>query len=352
MERAVYLKEIKEQNTTLKTVVQLQSGATSLEGVVGKSQGIKNVLDLARRVAKSSAPILITGESGTGKEVIAKAIHAMSGNKKTPFVAINCSAIPENLLESELFGHAQGSFTGASDKKIGLFEEAEDGILFLDEIGDLSLALQSKFLRLLQEKKIKRIGENQFRPVNARVIAATHKNLRQKIQERNFREDLFFRLNVIPIWIPPLRDRKEDIHPLAEFFLIKFSALNDVTPKQFSKEALEYLMSNSWPGNVRELENTVERPLVLASSNIIHVKKVSRVINHIGEGKGTTEKKGFYFPISINSRILTVDEMINKYIQYVLALNGGVKEKTAKDFQIDRKTLYRRLREIEETIVN
>jgi two-component system, NtrC family, response regulator HydG len=351
VERALYLMEIKEQNTTLKTVVQLQSGPTSLEGVVGKSQGIKNVLDLARRVAKSSAPILINGESGTGKEVIAKAIHAMSGNKKAPFIAINCSAIPENLLESELFGHTKGSFTGASNKKIGLFEEAEDGILFLDEIGDLSLALQAKLLRVLQEKKIKRIGENQFRPVNARIIAATHKNLRQEIQEKRFREDLFFRLNVIPIWIPPLRERKEDIHPLADFFLRKFSALNSVTLKQFSKEALEYLMSYSWQGNVRELENTVERAVVLSSSNIIRVEEVTSVISDIGGGE-SIYKKGFYFPISIDSRILTVDELINKYIQYVLELNDGVKEKTAKDLQIDRKTLYRRLREIENSVVN
>lgn len=344
VERALYLKEIKDQNTTLKTVVQLQSGPTSLEGVVGRSQGIKNVLDLARRVAKSSAPILITGESGTGKEVIAKAIHAMGLNKKAPFIAINCSAIPENLLESELFGHAKGAFTGASDKKIGLFEEAEDGILFLDEIGDLSLGLQAKLLRVLQEKKIKRIGENQMRPVNARVITATHKNLRQEIQEKNFREDLFFRLNVIPIWIPPLRERKEDILPLAEFFLRKFSALNSVTLKQFSKDALEYLMDAHWTGNVRELENTVERAVVLSTSNVIRLEEVSSVISDLG---GTTEKKGFYFPISIDSKILTVDELINKYIQHVLELNQGVKEKTAKDLQIDRKTLYRRLREIE-----
>lgn len=349
VERALYLSEIKEQNITLKTVVQLQSGPTSLEGVVGRSQGIKNVLDLARRVAKSSAPILITGESGTGKEVIAKAIHAMGSNKKAPFIAINCSAIPENLLESELFGHAKGAFTGASDKKIGLFEEAEDGILFLDEIGDLSLSLQAKLLRVLQEKKIKRVGENQFRPVNARVITATHKNLRQEIVDKNFREDLFFRLNVIPIWIPPLRERKEDILPLAEFFLRKFSALNSVTLKQFSKEAMEHMMSAEWVGNVRELENTVERAVVLSTSNVIRLEEVSSVISDMG---GATEKQGFYFPINIDSRILSVDELINKYIQHVLQMNQGVKEKTAKDLQIDRKTLYRRLREIEESNAN
>lgn len=345
VERALYLTEVKEENSTLKTVVQLQEGPTSLEGVVGKSPGIKNALDLARRVAKSSANILITGESGTGKEVIAKAIHAMGARKKAPFIAINCSAIPENLLESELFGHAKGSFTGASDKKIGLFEEAEDGTLFLDEIGDLSLPLQAKILRVLQEKKIKRIGENQFRPVNARVLSATHKNLRLEIQEKRFREDLFFRLNVIPIWIPPLRERKEDILPLAEFFLRKFSALNGTRVKQFSKEALEHLINNPWTGNVRELENTIERAVVLSASDIIRLEDVSTVTQE--HEMISVDDSEFKFPSGPNAKILTVEELVNKYVQHVLEMNHGVKEKTAKDLQIDRKTLYRRLREME-----
>ncbi len=343
VERALYLTSVKEENHALKEVVRLQEGPTSLEGVVGKSPGIKNALDLARRVAKSSANILITGESGTGKEVIAKAIHTMSGKKKAPFIAINCSAIPENLLESELFGHAKGAFTGAADKKVGLFEEAEGGTLFLDEIGDLSLALQAKLLRVLQEKKIKRIGENQLRPVNVRILSATHKNLRQEIQDKKFREDLFFRLNVIPIWIPPLRERKEDILPLAEFFMRKFCALNNTRVKQFSKEALEYLMKNTWTGNVRELENTIERAIVLSSSEIIRLDDVVTLIQKTEQAQ---EEVGFKFPMSNQSKILTVEELVNKYVQHVLELNHGVKEKTAKDLQIDRKTLYRKLRDI------
>lgn len=345
VERALYLTQVKEENTTLKTVVQLQEGPTSPEGIVGKSQGIKNALNLARRVARSSANILITGESGTGKEVIAKAIHAIGARKKAPFVAINCSAIPENLLESELFGHAKGSFTGAYDKKVGLFEEAEGGTLFLDEIGDLSLPLQAKLLRVLQEKKIKRIGENQYRPINVRILSATHKNLREEINEKRFREDLFFRLNVIPIWIPPLRERKEDIIPLAEFFLRKYSALNGVVPKQFNKEALEYLIHNNWPGNVRELENTVERAVVLAGGDSIRYEDVAVMATQ--DPTGIKEETGLRFPTIGKSKILTVEELINKYVQHVLELNHGVKEKTAKDLQIDRKTLYRRLREIE-----
>lgn len=352
VERALYLTEVQEENVTLKTVVQLQEGPTSLEGIVGKSQGIKNALDLARRVSKSNANILITGESGTGKEVIAKAIHAMGSRKKAPFVAINCSAIPENLLESELFGHAKGAFTGASDKKIGLFEEADGGTLFLDEIGDLNLALQAKLLRVLQERKIKRIGENQYRSVNVRILSATHKNLRQEIVDKKFREDLYFRLNVIPIWIPPLRERKEDILPLSEFFLRKYSALNNSRAKQFSKEALEYLMKSVWVGNVRELENTIERAIVLSTSTLIRLEDVATENSEVVLSKEVeVSDQQINFSNFSNSKVLTVEELVNKYVQHVLELNKGAKEKTARDLEIDRKTLYRRLREIQQTQV-
>lgn len=344
VERALFLNKIKEENTTLKTVVQLQAGQTSIEGVVGKSQGLRNALDLARRVSNSTANILITGESGTGKEVIAKAIHAMGPRKKEPFIAINCSAIPENLLESELFGHAKGSFTGAAEKRRGLFEEAEGGTLFLDEIGDMSLPLQAKLLRVLQEKKIKRVGENQYKPIDVRILSATHKNLKQEIVDKNFREDLFFRLNVIPIMIPPLRERKEDILPLSEFFVRKFSAVNGTPIKQLSKDALEYLMNNKWTGNVRELENTIERAVVLSGSQVI---QYDDVVTLSQATETEADKSQFQFPTLAESKILTVDELVNKYVQHILKLNHGVKEKTAKDLKIDRKTLYRRLREID-----
>jgi DNA-binding NtrC family response regulator len=344
VERALYLNKIKEENVTLKTVVQLQAGQTSIEGVVGKSQGLRNALDLARRVSKSTANILITGESGTGKEVIAKAIHAMGPRKKEPFIAINCSAIPENLLESELFGHAKGSFTGAAEKRRGLFEEAEGGTLFLDEIGDMSLPLQAKLLRVLQDKKIKRVGENQYKAIDVRILSATHKNLKQEIVDKNFREDLFFRLNVIPIHIPPLRERKDDILPLSEFFIRKFSAVNGTSIKQLSKEALDYLMNNKWPGNVRELENTIERAVVLSATNVIQYDDIVSLIQNNTED---LDKSQFQFPPLSDSKILTMDELVNKYVQHILKLNHGVKEKTAKDLKIDRKTLYRRLRDID-----
>jgi two-component system response regulator HydG len=345
IERALHLVQIKKENTTLKTAVQLQSGITNIEGVVGRSPGIRQVLDLAQRVSKSNSNVMITGESGTGKEVIAKAIHSL-GVRKGPFTAINCSAIPENLLESELFGHAKGSFTGASDKKIGLFEEAEGGTLFLDEIGDLSLPLQAKILRVLQERKIKRIGENQFRSVDVRIISATHKDLRKEIAEKQFREDLFFRLNVIPIRIPPLRERKEDIIPLAEFFLKKFSAINDTKAMRFSKEALENLYMNPWQGNVRELENTIERAVVLSDSKVIEVSDITSLESLDYVEPDTTPN--FDLKKLTNSRIMTIDELTKMYVKHVLSLNEGAKEKTAKELGIDRKTLYRKIHEMDQ----
>lgn len=344
IERALHLVNLRRENTTLKTAVQLHAGVSSINGIIGKSPGFRQALDLARRVSKSTSNVLITGESGTGKEVIAKSIHNLGSRKKANFVAINCSSIPENLLESELFGHSKGAFTGAAEKRIGLFEEAEGGTLFLDEIGDLSPPLQAKLLRVLQERKIKRIGENQFRAVNVRIISATHKDLRKEILDGKFREDLFFRLNVIPIWIPPLRERKEDIVPLAEFFLRKFAAVNESKAKGFSKEALEMLLNNSWEGNVRELENTIERAVVLSENEIIQASDISS-IEHMKEQEASGDLD---FKKIAGSKILTIDELTKLYVQYVLNINQGAKEKTARDLNIDRKTLYRRLSEIEQ----
>ncbi len=343
VERALHAQQLKNENEVLKSVVQMSAGTVNIQGVIGKSLGLKKVLDLAKRVAVSTTNVLITGESGTGKEIIAKAIHNLSDRKKNSFVAINCSSIPENLLESELFGHTKGAFTGAIEKRIGLFEEAAEGTLFLDEIGDLSLPLQAKLLRVLQERKIKRIGENIFRPINVRIIAATHKDLRKSIVDKTFREDLFFRLNVIPIWIPPLRDRIDDIIPLAEFFLKKFAALNNSKATSFSKEALESLLENPWTGNVRELENTIERAVVLSESSQIGTDEIKPIEHSSGRENGE-----FNFKQLAQNRILTMDELSKLYVQFILKKNQGAKEQTARDLNIDRKTLYRRLHEIEQ----
>lgn len=365
VERALHFNRIKSENQTLKTAVAMKEGG-SLDGIIGRSPGLLRAIDLAKRVADSTANVFITGETGTGKEVIAKAIHYFGSRKKHPFIAINCSAIPENLLESELFGHAKGSFTGASDKKVGLFEEAGEGTLFLDEIGDLSLPLQAKLLRTLQERRIKRIGENQFRQVNARIISATHKDLRQEVKERLFREDLFFRLNVIPINLPPLRQRKEDILPLAEFFLKKFSAVNGKKVEGFNKSALEFLLKNSWAGNVRELENSIERAVVLCDSPTLSASDL--VLDEFASGEPYPEEAPtesysaaltahhtspatppdeFYGLIREESEnLISLDELTSRYLIFALNKNNGAKDKTARDLGIDRKTLYRRLQEI------
>ncbi len=345
VERALHLNKIKDENSVLKTAVQIKEGSP-FQGIIGKSSGFIKALDLAKRVSTSVANVFICGESGTGKEVIAKAIHNMGPRKGKPFVAINCSSIPENLLESELFGHSKGAFTGAADKKIGLFEEAEGGTLFLDEIGDLSLPLQAKLLRVLQERKIKRIGENQFRSIDVRILSATHKDLRKEVIDGRFREDLFFRLNVIQIKIPPLRERKEDIIPLAEFFLRKFIALNGAKVKGFSKTALEKLMNYSWPGNVRELENAIERAVVLTTSDYIVNEDLpdQEEFRAVFQGHSKQEQD---FQSTQFDKILTIDDMVKRYIKYVLDKNNGAKEKTARDLDIDRKTLYRKIQEMD-----
>jgi DNA-binding NtrC family response regulator len=307
--------------------------------IVGRSEGLLRAIEMAKRVASCHAHVLITGESGTGKEVIARALHSMGSRRSKAFVTINCSAIPEQLLESELFGHAKGAFTGASGKKLGLFEEAHGGTLFLDEIGEMSLPLQAKLLRVLQDRQIRRIGENQERMIDARVVAATHRDLRQEVKEKRFREDLFFRLNVIPIYLPPLRERKEDILPLAHYFLEKYSRLEGFKPKKFSDKAVEILLSNSWAGNVRELENTVERAVILSAGSdqeaidLAEFEEVPQVSPPVATVAAALSSE----------RTLSLAEVTREYIKKVLEKNGGAKEKTARELGIDRKTLYRKL---------
>lgn len=343
IERALHFSRLKKENSVLKTAYRLKTGSMA-EDIIGQSPGFLKALDLAKRVSSSTANVFILGESGTGKEVIARSVHNMGTRSKGPFIAVNCSAIPETLLESELFGHAKGAFTGAIDKKIGLFEEAEGGTLFLDEIGDLPLSLQAKLLRVLQEKKIKRIGENQVRKVDARIVTATHKDLRTEVAGGRFREDLFFRLNVIQIKIPPLRERKEDITPLAEFFLKKFAALNESRVKGFTKAAMIKLLDNPWRGNVRELENAVERAVVLSESDVIGAEDLpgesEAFVEHDEKPTGST------FDWITSEDILPMEEVEKRYILYALKKNEGAKEKTARDLKMDRKTLYRRLQSI------
>lgn len=305
--------------------------------VIAHSPRFLKVLDMARRVASSSANVLITGESGTGKEIIARMIHDLSARGTEPFVPLNCSAIPEHLLESELFGYARGAFTGANGTKVGLFEEANGGTLFLDEIGDLDMHLQAKLLRVLQEKKVKRVGENHYRSLNIRILAATNNDLNEHVQKKKFREDLYFRLNVVPIAIPPLRERLEDILPLAEYFLKKYSLKHQIKEKRFSEEVKKYLLHHLWIGNVRELENTIERAVILGVESEITIKDLEGGVIQTGCMDGIFERL-----YQKEGRLLPLEEMCRQYIDYALKVNNGLREKTAKDLGIDRKTLYRK----------
>ena len=239
------------------------------DSIVGKSPAMQQVFKMIGRVSHSDAPVMITGESGTGKELVASAIHKFSQRSAKNFVAINCAAIPEQLLESELFGHEKGAFTGAVERRTGRFEQSDGGTLFLDEIGDMPLALQGKILRVLQNGEFSRVGSSTTLRTDVRIIAATNKNLEQEVAEKKFREDLFYRLNVVRIQLPPLRQRTEDIRLLAEYFLQKVATRKHLPRLKLSEEAVRMLENYSWPGNVRELENTIQRASVLATSDIL-----------------------------------------------------------------------------------
>jgi DNA-binding NtrC family response regulator len=332
VERAVLFGRLQRENKSLSKEVRR---TWALNDIVGKSPAMREVFDLIERVAPSASNILITGESGTGKEIVAKAIHQRSERASKPFVAVNCTAIPEALLESELFGHVKGSFTGAISDKRGLFDEAEGGTLFLDEIGDMNVALQAKLLRVLQERTMRPVGATQNKAINVRLIAATHKDLKKAIVNETFREDLYYRLAVIPLALPALRHRTEDIPLLAQHFLNKYSLINGGRVHGFSAEAMQKLMELSWPGNVRELENLVERLVVLSKNPVILPSDIPA-----GEEKSF---EGFFGQNT--GHLPTLEELEKRYISLVLERTGSRKEKAAQILGINRRTLYRKERE-------
>jgi len=266
LERIFEHQKLKSENVYLKTQLQEKYKISSL---ITHSPKIEEVLSIAARVAGSKATVLITGENGTGKEVLAKAIHYISPRKDGPFVPVNIPALSESLLESELFGHEKGAFTGAEKMRIGRFETADKGTIFLDEIGDIPLSIQVKLLRVLQEHQIERVGGTSHLEIDVRIIAATNQNLEKKILDGTFREDLFYRLNIVAVKIPPLRDRREDILPLTEYFMEKYRVENNKEKFELSKETADILLKYNYPGNVRELENIIERAVVLARGNFI-----------------------------------------------------------------------------------
>lgn len=306
----------------------------NFEYIIGKCPTLREIVNLIKIVSQSTANVLITGESGTGKELVARALHNTGPRKSRPFIPLNCTAIPEHLLESELFGHARGSFTGALNDKKGLFEEAEGGTIFLDEIGDLSLGLQAKLLRVLQDKQIRAVGANRFKQINARIIAATHCDLKSSVKNGKFREDLFYRLNVIPIRVPPLRERKEDIPLLVENFIHKFSLQNESQIKDISKDAMAVLMAYSWPGNVRELENAIERAIVLSTGKVL--EKNVLLTSTTEESKVSIQQ--------IQADRPTLEKLEERYIKKILSEVSNKKNEAAQVLGISRRTLYRKER--------
>ncbi len=323
------------------------------ENIIGRSARMRAVFALLEKVADSDSTILIGGESGTGKELVAKALHFKSERRNQPFVAINCSALPENLLESELFGHKKGAFTGAVQDKIGLFEEAEGGTVFLDEINSMAPLLQTKLLRVLQERTIRRVGDNQLIPIHVRVLAATNESLQDKIKTGGFRQDLYYRLAVIAVEIPALRNRPEDIPLLAEHFLRKHSCVK--TRHQIvhmEDAALQALCAYEWPGNVRELENAMERACVLCEAGVIKVSDLPpHVLTKENFGCGSPAFSKSHSGEDISSVALPIGEKLEsflstierRFIQETLAFNKGVREKAAQMLGISTATLYRKI---------
>ena len=275
VEKALEQRQVYLEN---QVIVDSAEGTFHLEGLVAESSVMQTALNVSARAAQSDATVLILGETGTGKEVIARAIHKASLRSKKAFLAVNCGALAEGLLESELFGHEKGAFTDANTRRIGRFEEADGGTLFLDEVGDLSMGLQVKLLRVLQEGEFQRVGSNQTLKTDVRVIAATLRDLDRMVREGSFREDLFYRLNVITVRIPPLRSRREDISALAETFLKYYAQKNKKEIKGFSRETMDVLLRHSYPGNVRELENAIERAVVMARGDVLGINDLPDVI--------------------------------------------------------------------------
>lgn len=266
IQKAIEKTELVDENVYLRRELE---GKYKFSNIIGRSRRMQEIFALIERVARTGSTILLEGESGTGKELIARAIHYAGPRAKHRFLSVNCGALPENLLESELFGHKRGAFTGAVSEKKGLFQAAHQGTLLLDEVGEMTPPMQVKLLRALQEKRIRQVGSNTEEPIDARIVAATNQDLRSLIQTGEFREDLYYRINVIPIRVPPLRERREDIPLLVDFFVHKYSVELDIEPPRIAVEALKLLENYHWPGNVRELENVIERALALTSSDTL-----------------------------------------------------------------------------------
>ena len=340
IKRILRMKQLEEENVSLRKKVEERYG---LEGLVGKSPQMLKLYELIETVAQTDTTVLISGESGTGKELAANAIHFQSPRKKGPFVKVNCAALPETLLESELFGHEKGAFTGALRQRKGRFEMADGGTLFLDEIGDISLGVQVKLLRVLQERQFERVGGNETLSVDVRLICATQKDLKDEIRKGAFREDLYYRLNVVPIALPPLRERREDVLLLADHFIDKFSKKMGKEITGLTGDAKTLLLKYPFPGNIRELENMLERAIALIKGKVIQAEdlpdelcgqpsSIQDVCNRIRGSK----------PLASATKLFE-----KEYIQSVLEKTQGKKGQAADTLGISRKTLWEKIKELE-----
>ena len=328
-------------------VQQLEGEIAALRAphdIVGHSEAIEQVVAIATKVARHPSTVLVTGESGTGKELVARLIHDGSPRSSNPFVAVNCGAIPEGLLESELFGHARGSFTGATAERRGLFEEADGGTLFLDEIGELPVSLQVKLLRALQEGEIRRVGDNADRPVDVRLVAATARDLEQDVAAGRFRADLYYRVNVVRLVLPPLRDRTEDIPELVQHFVARFNARLHLSVRSVSAAAMRRLVEYSWPGNVRELENVVERMMVLAAGNVIDVEHLPTSVAEPAALPPTvgTAAVAAEHDLSVKRQTEALERTL---IERALRRTGGNRTRAARLLDLSHRALLYKIRE-------
>lgn len=326
--KAVEQRRLVQENRRLRREVGDRFG---LQQLIGRSKAMREVFRLVELVADSMSNVLVLGDSGTGKELVARAIHFGGRRAHGPFVPVNCSAIPEGLLESELFGHTRGAFTGAYTARRGLFAESSGGSLFLDEIGDLGMALQAKLLRVLQDREVRPVGSSKSAPVDCRIIAATHKDLKAAVRDGTFREDLYYRLSVIPIRLPSLAERVEDIPMLVDHFLKAFAARTASEPKRLTPRAMDALVQRPWEGNVRELENIVERLVVLTHGDVIDLDDLPTPAS--GDTSGA--------PWPAVGPLPPLREVERRYILHVLRQTGGNKERAARILGINRRTLYR-----------
>jgi len=330
IEKALEERRLRHEVSTLRQELRTRY---HFENLIGKSRAMQEIFGLIEQVAGSRSTVMVYGKSGTGKELVAKAIHYNSPRSTRAFVAVNCAAIPAELLESELFGHEKGSFTGAIATKIGKFELATGGSLFLDEVGSMRLDLQAKILRALQEREVERVGGTRTIKIDVRVIAATNRDLKKAVEEGTFREDLYYRLNVVPITLPDLKDRQEDIPLLANHFVQKFAQESNPAIREISKEAMAVLMSHAWPGNVRELENVIERAVTLGHGPAVLSTDLP---THLAGGANPLERA--------LTREATLEDLERDYIAMILQRTKGHQIRAATILGIDRRTLYRKIR--------